>query len=563
VPNESKIQDEQATTRLVSRAVKRAQAGDREALGFLYVHYADNIYGYVRSIVHDHHEAEDVTQHIFAKLIHVIGSYQERDVPFFAWMLRVARNAAVDHIRQRRLVPVEEVRTAQASVGDSPRAGRIDDLKDALATLPQAQREVLILRHFAGLSPPEIAVRTGRTEGSIHGLHHRGRRALSAELISRDAAPATAPSLVARSARMTLTLLALLCGCCGLAGCGVAAVQGEHAARLRAPRARSALVASERSAAATTSSPDFFASTSFWNQPSAPEAPLDPQSAEMVAGLDREVAREQAERRGPWINTTSYGVPIVTVPANQPTVTVQLDHAPDAALSSAWSAVPLPAQAEAAYGSDGYMVVSQPSTDQMWEFWRLNRQSDGWHASWGGAIQHASTNPGVYGPEAWPGAKPWWGATASSLALAGGTMTIAELRQGQIDHALAIALPEVRAGVFASPAQRTDGRSPNPLALPEGARLRLDPQLDLASLNMPPPVRTIAVAAQRYGILVRDFSANIAFIAEDPTSTGSNPYTGPSGLFEGKYPSQLLASFPWSHLQVLQLDLRSQGSLTP
>src|SRR5438445_6131488 len=82
----------QATTRLVSRAVKLAQAGDREALGFLYARYADNIYGYVRSLVHDHHDAEDVTQQVFAKLIHVIGKYEERDVPFFAWILRVARN---------------------------------------------------------------------------------------------------------------------------------------------------------------------------------------------------------------------------------------------------------------------------------------------------------------------------------------------------------------------------------------------------------------------------------------------------------------------------------------
>src|ERR1700744_317347 len=88
--------------RMVSQAVKRAQEGDRDAFGFLYARYADNIYGYVRSIVHDHHEAEDVTQHVFAKLIDVIGKYQEREVPFFAWILRVARNVAGDHIRRQR-----------------------------------------------------------------------------------------------------------------------------------------------------------------------------------------------------------------------------------------------------------------------------------------------------------------------------------------------------------------------------------------------------------------------------------------------------------------------------
>jgi RNA polymerase sigma-70 factor (ECF subfamily) len=183
--------DERAATRLVSRAVRLAQQGDRDALAFLYARYSDDIYAYVRSIVHDHHAAEDLSQHVFAKLMSVIGSYQEREVPFLAWVLRVARNVAIDHIRQQRLVPVEEIRTAEPSGGDLRRARRVDDLKGALATLPRAQREVLILRHFAGLSPTEIALRTGRTEGSIHGLHHRGRRALSAELIRRDAGPAT------------------------------------------------------------------------------------------------------------------------------------------------------------------------------------------------------------------------------------------------------------------------------------------------------------------------------------------------------------------------------------
>jgi len=191
-PGEPEGRDERAATRLVSRAVRLAQAGDPDAFAFLYARYSEDIYGYVRSIVHDHHEAEDLTQQVFAKLMGVIGSYHEREVPFFAWMLRVARNVAIDHIRKQRTIPVEEVRSAEPPI-ESRAAARANDIKDALATLPLAQREVLVLRHFAGLSPTEIATRTGRSEGSIHGLHHRGRRALWAELISRDAVPITRP----------------------------------------------------------------------------------------------------------------------------------------------------------------------------------------------------------------------------------------------------------------------------------------------------------------------------------------------------------------------------------
>jgi RNA polymerase sigma-70 factor (ECF subfamily) len=176
----------------VSRAVRRAQEGDRDALAFLYARFADDICGYARSIVHDYHEAEDVTQQVFAKLIRVIGKYQERDVPFFAWMLRVTRNVAVDHLRKQQPLPVEEVRVESEGDEAHAAAGCLEDLTEALATLPHAQREVLVLRHFAGLSPTEIATRVGKSEGSIHGLHHRGRRSLIAELTERSAAPSTA-----------------------------------------------------------------------------------------------------------------------------------------------------------------------------------------------------------------------------------------------------------------------------------------------------------------------------------------------------------------------------------
>lgn len=181
---------DERNSHLVSRAIKSAQQGDSDALGFLYARYADNVYGYVRSIVHDHHLAEDVTQHVFAKLITVIGKYVEQDVPFLSWILRVARNAALDHIRSDRLVAVEEVRDAKRA-SDGHSSSRLEDLRDALTALPVEQRKVLLLRHLGGYSPSEIAEMTGRTEGSVHGLHHRGRRAVTAELRELGLAPAT------------------------------------------------------------------------------------------------------------------------------------------------------------------------------------------------------------------------------------------------------------------------------------------------------------------------------------------------------------------------------------
>jgi RNA polymerase sigma-70 factor, ECF subfamily len=183
-------------TRQVAQAVARAKEGDREAVRFLYLRYADNVYGYVRSIVRDDYEAEDVTQHVFAKLITAIGKYDQRGVPFFAWLLRLSRNAAVDYLRTRRATPSDEIFGADERV-DENAAERAYSVHEALAALPDEQRKVVVLRHVVGLSPGEIADRIGRSESSVHGLHHRGRRALQAELTDRDVAPSTAAVKVA------------------------------------------------------------------------------------------------------------------------------------------------------------------------------------------------------------------------------------------------------------------------------------------------------------------------------------------------------------------------------
>ncbi len=282
----------------------------------------------------------------------------------------------------------------------------------------------------------------------------------------------------------------------------------------------------------------------------------------MVAALNAEVQSELKRGSGPWIDTEHDGVPIVTVSRNQPTVHVILNHSDphaNAALSAAWSAVPLPANASPSSGDDD-LAVWQPSTDRMWEFFAMKRHNGQWTAEWGGAMQDVSKNLGVYGPNAWPGAEPYWGVSAASFPLVGGAITVDQVRAGDINHALALGIPAPRAGVFAAPGQRTDGRSASPDALPEGALLRLDPKLNLNAFHLPPLALMMAETAQRYGIFIRDTSGIVSFYAEDPVSTtsvSSDPFYGPGGFYGGKEPSALLANFPWSHLQVMKLDLHT------
>ena len=174
----------------LSRVIMAAKGGDGEAIRYLYLRFKDNVYGYARSIVRDEYDAEDVTQQVFARLMTAIASYEQRAVPFSAWLLRITHNMAIDHIRRRRAIPCEEPCANRAF--DDSRSDVARALRQALNELPDGQREVVVLRHVTGLSPSEIAEHLDRSEDSVHGLHHRGRRALQQALVALDVAPVTA-----------------------------------------------------------------------------------------------------------------------------------------------------------------------------------------------------------------------------------------------------------------------------------------------------------------------------------------------------------------------------------
>jgi hypothetical protein len=300
-----------------------------------------------------------------------------------------------------------------------------------------------------------------------------------------------------------------------------------------------------------------FAATSVWNHPLANDARIDPSSRRLVRGLVRDV-----NQGTPWIQTDSYSTPLYVVGSGQRRVHVALfegNQAGRRTLQRAFRRVPIPRYAKPAGGGDAHMTVWQPSSDMLWEFWQARKRSGRWHATWGGAMKHVSRDPGYYTARAWPGlARLNWGSTASSLPVVAGTMLIHELRAGRIRHALAMVVPNPRARRYSWPAQRTDGSGP-PGAIPEGARFRLPPNLDLETLHLPRITLMMARAAKRYGLIVRDRSAGVGFFAQDP-GAGRNPYVGAHSLFGGRSPTQILARFPWRRLQLLKMSLCTDQS---
>ena len=124
---------------MVARAAARAKEGDREAVRYLYLRYSDNVYGYVRSIVRDDHEAEDVTQHVFAKLMTVIGKYEPAVAPFPSGCCASPTTSRSTTCASAAPIPTEEVFGSDER-GDEASTERSQCLRDALATLPEEQR---------------------------------------------------------------------------------------------------------------------------------------------------------------------------------------------------------------------------------------------------------------------------------------------------------------------------------------------------------------------------------------------------------------------------------------
>src|SRR5262245_58422240 len=166
---------------LVGAAAERAREGDDDALRLLYLLYADNVFGYVLAIVRDEHDAEDITSEVFTRLPRALSHYKVSATPFAAWLLRVARNAALDYLRAQRSVPLAEIHATGESAESQARE-RLEGLTEAFAALPDDQRQVMLLRLIAGLTPAEVAEQLGRSVDAVHALQHRARRRLRENL---------------------------------------------------------------------------------------------------------------------------------------------------------------------------------------------------------------------------------------------------------------------------------------------------------------------------------------------------------------------------------------------
>jgi RNA polymerase sigma-70 factor (ECF subfamily) len=173
----------------VPALVERAVGGSFGAFGELYSIFLDQIYRYVFYQVKDRMTAEDLTEEIFLKAWEAMGKFQQKRVPFSAWLYRIAHNHVIDYFRTRRQhVALEDVEPAADDNPEQRAEERIvqQELAEVISYLPPQQRQVIILKFIEGLDNEEIAQIMRKRQGAIRMLQMRALTALRQRLMRLD-----------------------------------------------------------------------------------------------------------------------------------------------------------------------------------------------------------------------------------------------------------------------------------------------------------------------------------------------------------------------------------------
>jgi len=153
--------------------VSRYLAGDKVAFEYLVKRYKNKVYSTIYLIVKDKEVAEDLMQDAFIKAIDKLksGTYNEEG-KFGPWIVRMAYNMAIDHFRREKRYPsinIEDTVAVYNSLtysvepveNEHIRNNTEELLKQLIETLPETQKEVLMMRHYGDMSFQEIAAATG------------------------------------------------------------------------------------------------------------------------------------------------------------------------------------------------------------------------------------------------------------------------------------------------------------------------------------------------------------------------------------------------------------------
>lgn len=158
---------------------------DKGAFGELYERYVSRIYNYIYYRTSNHHEAEDLTAKVFMRAMGHIRSYDERGVPFSAWLYRIAHNLVANWHRdrqRRKIIPLDDFmsKRLRSDMPEEETESKEEQrhLLDSIRRLPEDRQQLLILKYVERLSNAEIGKVMDRTEGAVKSLYYRTLSAL-------------------------------------------------------------------------------------------------------------------------------------------------------------------------------------------------------------------------------------------------------------------------------------------------------------------------------------------------------------------------------------------------
>jgi RNA polymerase sigma-70 factor (ECF subfamily) len=171
-----------------SRLIERAKK-DQEAFGQLYERYSQRIYQYIYYRTSSEEDAEDLTAKTFMRAWQHIANYDDRGVPFSAWLYRIAHNLVANWHRdrsRRKVISLDDLSRWQVNEEGPEAAALFADDRTALLRvvrrLPADRQELLTLKFVEHLSNAEIGEVMGRSEGAVKSLYHRTLMSLRDEL---------------------------------------------------------------------------------------------------------------------------------------------------------------------------------------------------------------------------------------------------------------------------------------------------------------------------------------------------------------------------------------------
>ena len=251
-----------------------------------------------------------------------------------------------------------------------------------------------------------------------------------------------------------------------------------------------------------------YTEASIWNTPIGPDPVYDPHSTEMIATIGL-TGNGQLSYNPDRYSFTLYFIDETTprwdIPCTRYRCTIVTPG--EVIRTEMLPGVPIPSEARPASGRDAQMIIIDKTTHAEYDLWGVEQTATGW------TIRNGS----VYNI-LWDAMPTQYGSRGAGVPYYAGLVRPWEIVQGRIDHALSFAYPYPAEGRCVFPASKTDGNSSLPYAIPEGARLQLDPaltEIDFNHMGLDRTGKIIARALQEYGMFLIDYSGRPKIHAEN------------------------------------------------